>query len=156
MDDVAQRRMKRPTQFAFVIALCLSFDPSRSIAQSGSQMRLVQLLSKQGFSGPLKGEMRFSEMGNLLCGGNSYRVIYHEWYESNPPGKAIHGSHRLVLLKDGTRYVGSYVVEERPIEMTPATVRFDYPANLGNTISCKDGRLPTNVLLNGMNQALEK
>ena len=55
--------------------------------------------------------------------GTSYRVIDHEWYESNPPGEAIHASYRLVLLKGGTRYVGSYIVEGRPVvEMTPAAI----------------------------------
>jgi hypothetical protein len=44
-----------------------------------------------------------------------------------PPGEAIHASHCLVLLKDGTDYVGSYIVESRPLEITLATIEFDYP-----------------------------
>ena len=148
--------MKRSLQFALAIAFCLFFDSSPSIAKSGSQKQLVRLLSQQGFSGPLKGDVHLTELGSLVCGGNTYRVIYHEWHESSPPGEAIHASHHVVLLRDGTHYVGSYIVEERPVRMTSAAIVFDYPENLGNTISCKDDRPANNVLLDGMNQALEQ
>jgi hypothetical protein len=123
--------MKRSVEVAVVLTLLLLGWASHASAQAGGRENLKHLLAKQGFSGLLTGDIRLSELGNLACNGKTYRVVYYEWYESHPRGEAIHASFRLLLLDGGTRYVGSYIVEDRPTKVTPISIVFDYPRQAG-------------------------
>jgi hypothetical protein len=119
-----------------------------------SSPNLKQQLSAQHFSGILEGDVRFTSLGKITCGAKSLHAIYYEWYESSPPGKAIHSSHRVILM-DRTTYIGSYAVEDKP-SIQGDVIRFPYNAN-GNSISCgADGVVPQKALLDGEIILLEK
>lgn len=104
-------------------------------------------LATQHFSGMLKGDIRFTSLGTLRCGANNLRMFFYEWYESSPPGLAIHASYRVIVM-DGGIYVGSYVVEDRP-KNEGDRLLFPYDSH-GKSIGCgTSGVLPKKVLLNG-------
>jgi hypothetical protein len=112
-----------------------------------SRQSLKQELVAQHFSGLLKGDVHLTTLGTLRCGNKHLRVIFYEWYETNPPGEAIHASLRVILM-DNTTYLGFYAVEDRP-KIQDDILRFPYSA-YGNTISCgKKGVLPKNAWLDG-------
>ena len=112
-----------------------------------SSPNLKQELAAQHFSGLLKGDVHLTTLGTLPCGHKHLRVIFYEWYESNPPGLAVHASYRVILM-DGTMYLGSYAVEAKP-KIRGDVLRFPDSA-YGHTIRCgKDGVPPQNAWLDG-------
>ena len=121
-----------------------------------SASSLKHLLAQQGFTGLLEGKVAFSRLGRLDCGTGKLEVFYYSWEESHPPGLAIHASYRVVLLEDGSKYVGSYQVQDRPARSTRTAILFNYPEGDGNTISCDGDSLPQSVVLNGEFEILEK
>ena len=110
---------------------------------------LKRLLAQQGFTGALEGKITIKRLGIFHCGSRQLEVFYHTWEESNPPGRAIHAAYRVVLLENGSRYVGSYKVQDPPAKIARAAIFFDYPKDAGNVIACDDNSLPESVVLNG-------
>lgn len=104
------------------------------------------LLAKQRFSGLLKGDVHFANLGTLNCGSQVISILFYEWYESPPHGAAIHASQRVVLMR-GQTYLGAYVVDDRPT-ISDNKIRFPYPAQDGNVITCETGGIPAKVFLN--------
>lgn len=127
-----------------------------AIAQKTGDKALKELLSKQGFTGELKGKVNFDSLGSLQCNADKLQVFYYEWEESHPPGFAIHASYRVIFIGKGNRYLGSYAVEDQPKIVGSLALIFDYPAKLGNTIRCDPSGLPKSVLLDGELPELEK
>jgi hypothetical protein len=108
---------------------------------------LKEQLHAQHFSGLLEGNVSFTTLGTIHCGGKNLGVIFYEWYESSPKGAAIHASYRVILM-DSAKYIGSYVVADKP-QIHSDKLLFPYDA-YGNSISCgTNGVLPQKVLLNG-------
>jgi hypothetical protein len=134
----------------------LQFAIWPALAQRASADSLRRLLSKQGFTGELTGNVQFTKLGVLGCNATNLRVFYYEWEESNPPGVAIHQSKRIILVGPHNEYIGSYAVEDRPITIGRKSLVFDYPEKLGNVIRCDQNGLPKSVLLNGEPQILAK
>jgi hypothetical protein len=117
---------------------------------------LKRLLTEQGFSGSLTSEARFTEIGDLACNTRKLRLIYYEWEESNPPGNAIHAQYRILFIGDKSKYIGSYIVEDRPTTILSDALVFGYEGKLGNKIQCNAQGLPKTVLLNGESSNLFK
>lgn len=116
-------------------------------AECESTAKLKNILAGQSFSGVLEGNVIFTTMGQFTCGSNSLQVVFYEWEESMPPGKAVHSSYRVILMH-GATYLGSYVVEDKP-SIQGNELMFPYTEN-GNSIMCgTEGRLPKKVLLDG-------
>lgn len=89
------------------VSLCLT------LFGQASSPHLKTELAAQHFSGVLEGDVHFTYLGILPCGNKHLRVIYYSWYETNPPGEAIHASYRVILM-DKRTYLGSYAVEYPP------------------------------------------
>ena len=140
--------MKRIGKVAVLLSLWLVLTTPDSFSQTDRKHQLIRTLADQGFSGSLAGKISLSELGHLNCGVNAYRTVFYEWEEINPPGKAIHSAQRLIFLA-GTRYVGSYVIEDRPVQITSASILFGYKENLGHAIVCDDIGPGKEVLLDG-------
>jgi len=115
-----------------------------------------RLLAQQGFSGALEGKVNLVRVGTLPCGAQRLRIFFYSWEESDRPGEAIHANYRVVFLENENKYVGSYVVADRPSKVTGNELRFDYPAKFGNAISCDHQALPSKVLLDGEIKELGK
>jgi hypothetical protein len=138
-----------------VIAILLIIQVATCPAQTTSDKALKGLLQEQGFTGQLTGEITFTHLGGIGCSGKHLQVYYYEWEESNPPGRAIHQSKRIIFV-DKKRYLGSYIVEDRPTKIGSDSLRFDYTENLGNEFKCDRDGLPNSVLLNGEPQVFAK
>ncbi|HKO19383.1 MAG TPA: hypothetical protein VJU82_10910 [Acidobacteriaceae bacterium] len=133
---------------AALACLALAIAMNCQSADSG-QHSLKQQLSRDGFSGPLTGRIKFTRIGLLECGERQYRAFYYEWEQSQPLGKAIHAHSRLLFLDDAGRYLGSYSVEDRPIRLTIHSIVFAYTEQMGNRIRCSDIGPGRHVLLDG-------
>lgn len=122
----------------------------------GSEWNLKKTLASQGFSGQLTGKVHFTLLGDLACNTQKFRAFYYEWEESNPPGKAIHAQYRVLLIDMRGNYTGSYVVEDRPVRVTPNALVFPYEERLGNKIQCDADGWPESVILNDQGGTLFK
>jgi len=128
--------------------------PILAMSSHTSSFDLRKELAAQQFSGVLNHDVKFTTLGELHCGANPLQVVFYEWYESSPPGKAIHSSYRVILMR-GTTYIGSYVVEDKP-RIQGDKILFPYASD-GNSVRCTaDGVPPQRVLLDGEFVPLEK
>jgi hypothetical protein len=118
-------------------------------AQGLKRDELKTLLSKQGFTGELTGNIKFENLGEIGCGQRQIEAIYYEWNETQSPGLAMHQSHRILFISKQQQYLGSYAIDERPAKLSPLSILFNYDANSGNTIKCTSDGLPKTVLLDG-------
>jgi hypothetical protein len=124
-------------------------------AQKLSDKALKSLLREQGFTGELTGKISFIRLGKIGCGAQDLHTFYYSWLESNSPGLAIHQSQRIIFVEKG-RYLGSYIVEDRPSNISTDALRFNYPEKLGNEIKCDQEGLPKSLVLNGEPEILAK
>ena len=69
-------------------------------AQKTDTNSLRDILSKQGFTGLLKGKVTFNLLGNMRCNSAVLQVYDYTWEETNPPGRAIHASYRLLFVQE--------------------------------------------------------
>ena len=135
---------------ALVVAMLLSLPSS---AQKVDTKSLRDILSKQGFTGLLRGKVTFSLLGTMKCNSAILHVYYYFWEESNPPGKAIHSSQRFIFLKNGN-YLGQYVIADRPSLIKPDLLQFPNSGEDGNSIKCDREGLPGSVILDGQSTVL--
>jgi hypothetical protein len=116
---------------------------------------LKDILSKQGFTGLLQGKVTFGLLGGMQCNSAMLQVYYYTWEETNPPGRAIHFSQRLIFIKN-REYMGQYVIADRPTLFKQQSLRFPYSRDDGNTLQCVQGGLPESVHLGGQDILLER
>ena len=137
---------------ALLVAMILSLTCS---AQKQDTKSLRQILSKQGFSGLLQGKVTFTLLGNLKCNSAALQVYYYTWEETNPPGRAIHYSQRLIFT-ERQNYIGQYVISDRPVLVKPDLLRFPVSRGDGNTLRCDRDGLPKSLYLDGGDRVLER
>lgn len=94
-----------------------------SSAQELDKKSLKDILSKQGFSGLLEGKVTFELLGSMQCNSSKLQVYYYTWEETNPPGRAVHFSQRLIFIEN-REYKGHYVVEDHPALLNNQTLLF--------------------------------
>lgn len=122
---------------------------------------LRHLLASQGFTGALDtdrhrdSDISFQRAGTFTCNGKALQVIYNEWNQTKPKGVFGHYALRLIFM-DGSVYLGSYRVPDKPIFIRDGVIKFEYSADLGNEITCGDKGLPEKVLLYGEIDDLQK
>jgi hypothetical protein len=129
--------------------------PFASSAQELDKKSLERILSKQGFSGQLTGnvKVRFAFLGDMKCGSAVLHVYYYTGEETHPPGKAIHFNQRLIFLEN-RNYLGQYDISDRPVLVQQKTLRFPVSEEDGNSLECGRDGLPKSVLLDGGGRAL--
>ena len=76
------------------------------------------------------------------------RVYYYTWEETNPPGRAIHFSQRLIFIEN-RNYLGQYVISDRPVLVKPDRLLFPVSEEDGNSLKCDGDSLPTSGTLDG-------
>jgi hypothetical protein len=126
-----------------------------STAQRLDTKSLRDILSKQGFSGELHGKVTFSRLGTLKCNAEGLQVFYYTWEETNPPGRAIHFSQRLIFIEK-QKYLGHYVISDRPILVKPDLLRFPFSEEDGSVLRCDQDGLPKTIYLDGGDRVLEQ
>jgi len=126
-----------------------------SNAQKLDSTSLKDILSKQGFTGLLQGKVAFTLLGDMECNSAVLQVYYYSWEETNPPGRAIHASYRLIFISK-RHYLGQYLVSDRPVLVKPDTVRFPVSREDGNTLKCDRNGLPKSLYLDGGDRILSR
>jgi hypothetical protein len=131
-----------------LVAMLLS---SASSAQKLDRKSLRDILSEQGFTGQLDGniKVRLTRLGVMKCNAAMLQVYYYTGEETHPPGRAVHFSQRLLFIENRT-YLGQYVVSDRPVLVKPGSLRFPDSAENGNLLKCDREGLPKAVNLEGV------
>jgi hypothetical protein len=142
-----------PRLVVFLMAVVLGSTSYTASAQSKSA--LIRILREQGFTGALSGDIHFTPLGTLHCPASEYRVIYFEWYGPANPG-SHRAQYRLLFLEGGKRYVGSYVIRDKPVSVGQGTILFGYDKASGNVIGCSDIGTGESAQLDGGGATFEK
>ena len=137
--------MKRSTLRVLLVGILLSVT---STAQKPNTKPLRDILSKQGFTGVLQGKVTFAHLGEMKCGSTMLHVYYYTWEETNPPGRAIHFSQRLIFIENGN-YLGQYVISHRPVLVKPDRLVFPVSDQDRNSLKCDRDGLPKSANLDG-------
>jgi hypothetical protein len=106
-------------------------------ASTHSKRALIRILREQGFRGALTGDIHFTTVGTLRCTEGEFRVIYFEWYGPANPG-SHRAQYRLLFLKGGNQYVGSYVISGGRVLIRHDSVLFSYDDVTGNVVTCSE------------------
>ena len=126
-----------------------------SNAQNLDTKSLKDILSKQGFTGQLYGNVKvtFTRIGVMKCNTAGLQVYYYVGEETNLPGRAIHASYRILFIED-RNYIGQYVVSNRPVLVKPDLLRFPISEEDGNSLKCDREGLPKSLILDGESRVL--
>jgi hypothetical protein len=140
-----------------LVLLAMALLSSVASSQKLDTKSLTDILSKQGFTGQLRGNVKvtFTRLGVINCNAKMLHVYYYTGEETNPPGRAIHFSQRLIFVKNRA-YMGQYVIADRPTLFKQQSLRFPYSRDDGDTLQCDQGGLPESVHLDGQDVLLEK
>jgi hypothetical protein len=140
-----------------LVLLAMVLLSSTASSQKLDSKSLTDILSKQGFTGQLYGNVKvtLTRLGAMKCNAETLQVYYYTGEETNPPGRAIHFSQRLIFI-DNREYLGQYVIADRPTLLRLQTLRFPYSRDDGNTIQCGQEGLPELVHLDGSDIPLER
>lgn len=138
-----------PNRYLFCVLLLVLVLPSSG--QERDTKSLKDILSEQGFSGLLQGKITFKLLGDMSCKSKVLQVYYYTWEETNPPGKAIHFSQRLIFIHKN-RYVGQYAVPDGPSLIRPNLLRF--PDSKEDSVNCDETGLPKSITLDGESSEL--
>ena len=87
----------------------------------------------------------------MKCNAEELQVFYYTWEETNPPGRAIHFSQRLIFIEKED-YIGQYVISNRPVLTKRDLLRFPD----GNALRCDQDGLPKSLSLDGGDTILER
>jgi hypothetical protein len=138
-------------------SLAIALLSSVASSQKLDTHSLMDILSKQGFTGQLHGNVKvtFTRLGDINCSAKRLQVYYYTGEETNSPGRAIHFSQRLIFIRN-REYMGQYVIVDRPALIKQNLLRFPYSQNDGNTIQCAQEGLPETVHLDGSDIQLER
>jgi hypothetical protein len=120
--------------FCFPVTQSASKVPPRMSVQ-----HLKNVLRQQGFTGSLKGDIAFKDLGPLGCGTDEYRVFYFSWAEMRPGGIPGHGQQRLLLIGAGERYLGSFEIEDPPLKVKFNMIEFSHNPEDVAHVHCEDG-----------------
>jgi hypothetical protein len=131
-----------------VLLLLLVLGNSVCMATAQKNRALVRMLQEQGFTGALRGDIHFTTLGTLRCAKSNFRVVYFEWYGPAHPG-SHRAQYRLLFLEGGDRYVGSYVIRDKPVLNRSDSVLFGYDNASGNVIKCSEIGSGKSVQLDG-------
>ena len=125
------------------------------VASTQSKRALIRILQQQGFTGALTGDIHFTTLGTLHCPSTDLQVIYFEWYGPVNPG-SHRAQYRILFLEGGNRYLGSYLISDRPKSISHNSILFDYDKNSGDVITCGDIGPGKSVQLDGALPSFDK
>lgn len=97
---------------------------------------LIQILQRDGFTGALTGDVHFTTLGTLQCPERDFQVIYFEWYGPAHPG-SHRAQYRLRFVEGRNRYIGSYIITNRPKSLIHNSILLDFDDASG-VITCDE------------------
>lgn len=114
------------------------------------------ILAAQGFSGSLQlagptteSDTRLGRIGAIKTASGRYELFFHAYEWNRQAGEFIRGAYRLVVIRDGCCYVGSYRVPYGMPVVAGRRVVFDIPEGEGGAIEFTEGGPPPVVRLGG-------
>lgn len=116
--------------------------------------RLRNPLTRGGYSGELdcrRISISIEELGRIGQ-GDHYLEVFGLVYRTIGDGVAPHAGQRIILVRDGTEYVGQYSVPTPPVHRLRLSVGSvfvdDVPTDHGNRVDLSDG-IPKEAHLDG-------
>jgi hypothetical protein len=119
-----------------VLLVSLFLAGTTCMARAQNKRAMIRILQEGGFSGALTGDIHFTPIGTLHCSESDFQVIYFEWYGPAHPS-SHRAQYRLLFLAGGNRYVGSYVITDKPRSIRRNSILLDYD-NTPGTITCTE------------------
>ena len=118
-----------------------------------SDAQVLSILRQQGFASSTDAGTRLSYVGDIHTRRGTFSIYYYDHINVQD----AHGLQKLVIIKDGRTYAGSYLLDvDDPIpRISKHDVVFAVPPTLGNVIHF-DGGPPAQAWINGANSELER
>lgn len=119
--------------------------------------RVLSILTSQGFTSSTDAGTQLTYIGRI-CGGSACFEVYYYDHTNIHPVQIGHGIQKLIILKNGTTYVGSYLidVDDGVPSASGTAVQFKLPAGRGNLIPFGKNGPPLSAWINGSNLTLER
>lgn len=141
----------RPLFFMFFVALIFLQAAEAAQPTNSAIRRAFPTDFSYGFNHP----HALRTIGTLSIKGERYLIVYYNYEETRKQaavrGGVPHAAHRLTVFRNdrGLKYLGFYGVEKSAIGIAGKTIRFDYDATLGNSITFTDYGPPRHIRLDG-------
>jgi hypothetical protein len=112
--------------------------------------RIVSILRHDGFSSSTDGGMSLQYVGTIRTARNYFWIYFYN-HTNIHPAQIAHGIQKLVMIKDGRRYAGSYLLSgDDPIPaVSGLDVIFALPSAAGNKIHFDEDGAPRHARING-------
>src|ERR1051325_1570593 len=122
-----------------------------------SRLELVEILRRDGFSGPLRAESDFKRLGEIAVGKSCFVIFLYTVEFRSAPGVETYFSARLLVLRDYD-YHGSYRLdnENMPTRIRGNRVEFPGMTKDRNFVPFSEAGPPREVWLNGETREFRK
>jgi len=156
MSDFAATRSLLVLAFSLTMSAQSAFGSQSCNRLSNSHLLL--LLRSQGFTSSTDSGTKLVYIGRVAEKSGECFAIYFYNHINIHPAKIPHGLQKLIVMENGEKYVGSYLLSmDDPIPVVVnSDLRFDLPAKIGNRIHFGPNGPPHTALVNGTNLALER
>ena len=111
------------------------------------------ILVEGGFSGLARcdeGNFESRQVGEVAISGKTYAIIDYRYQTKPVSGGSAHGGQRILIVEDGRKYLGQYVIATPPfraISVRGTSVFVDVPASEGNVIKFDENGPPREAYL---------
>jgi hypothetical protein len=115
-------------------------------ADAAVNARTRELLRSQGFSASLDPELTIRKVGSIRVGRR--RDDIYDVVHVTPTG-TFHAVQTVVVIEDGRRYLGGYLVDEAPVRIVGRDIVFPFPRADGDRLHFSRNGPPTRGVLDG-------
>ena len=118
---------------------------------------LTSILESQNFTSSIDSGTKFLYLGKIREGKTCFQLYYYS-HTNIHPVQIAHGLQKLIVIRNGETYVGSYPLDvDDPVPtISRKNVLFDLPVTSGNEIPFGTDGPPMSVRINGTNLQLER
>lgn len=113
----------RSTSVAAVVVACCSAQALSCAASDASLEKIIPILRRGGFSSSTDSGAKLSHVGDIRFGRVAYEIYFYNHTNIHPTGDP-HGVQKLVIIENGRKYIGSYVVNAEPVRVVGREVKF--------------------------------
>ena len=148
--------MKRIAIYAAMLVIFAAHGPAAAKASAGrvhpdffgvgTARCPWQTLNSKNFDGPMEDDTYITFIGSLVSGKSKYSIYFHDHRDRHG---AMHEVSRILLFAEKCRYLGQYVVMNKPSHIRGEDILFDIPNKYGNMIRFSNGQPPAQVVIDG-------
>jgi len=116
---------------------------------------LTSILESQKFTSSTDSGAKFLYLGKIREGNTCFQLYYYD-HTNIHPAQIAHGLQKLIVIRSGETYVGSYLLDaDDPVPtVSRKSLVFDLPVASGNEIPFGADGPPMSVRINGTNLQL--